>query len=317
MRSSRLGSATALVALLALAYAGARPVGPLPPLGPLLDPANGLFASVQTAELPPIAAGSIPGLGADVSVTYDDRGVPHIFAASTADAYRALGYVVARDRLFQIELQTRAGGGTLTELSGVVALPLDQATRALGMPRSAEHGWRTRTRPRRRGAGWRRTPKASTRSRRGLARRDMPFEYKLLGRTPYEYSALDMMHLLNRMGYTLASSEDELRPLRAASLVGAAAADALFPFHAPIVEPIQPSGQTAAGGHRHVARRPGTPDSAGRRVASNALGNADFACRLWFAPNAGRMRWAATTGRSRRRARPAATRCSPATRTSS
>src|SRR5919199_6988372 len=102
--------------LLALAlYAGARPLGPLPPLGPLLDPANGLWAVASTAELPRSASARVPGLSGRVEVRYDDRGVPHIFAATEEDAYRALGYVVARDRLFQLEIQTRAASGRLTE----------------------------------------------------------------------------------------------------------------------------------------------------------------------------------------------------------
>ncbi|MDH5643899.1 MAG: penicillin acylase family protein, partial [Gemmatimonadota bacterium] len=63
---------------------------------------------------------------AEVEVVYDRRGVPHIWAASVEDAFRALGYVVARDRLFQLELQARAPEGTLTELVGDVALSLDR-----------------------------------------------------------------------------------------------------------------------------------------------------------------------------------------------
>ncbi len=261
MRSTRLGSVIALIVLAVLGYAGARPVGPLPPLGPLLDPANGILASVHSAELPPLSEGSIPGLQGPVSVTYDDRGVPHIFASNTDDAYRALGYVVARDRLFQIEMQTRAGGGTLTELVGEVALPLDQATRALGMPRSAEGRvadadtttptWRMASAYAAGVNAW----------RRQLSRRDYPLEYKLLGRAPYEYTVLEMQHLQNRMGYTLASSEDELRHVRAAALVGRAAADALFPTHAPIVEPLQPNGQSAPRRDPTVLPPPGTPDS--------------------------------------------------------
>ncbi|WP_438895201.1 penicillin acylase family protein, partial [Bacillus cereus group sp. BC312] len=71
-------------------------------------------------------------------IRYDHRSVPHIFARNELDAVRALGYVVARDRLFQLELQSRAGEGTLTELVGEAALPADQETRRLGMPRAAE-----------------------------------------------------------------------------------------------------------------------------------------------------------------------------------
>src|SRR5688500_14357589 len=97
--------ARALTAALLLAgtlYVGARSVGPAPPIGPLLDPANGAWAAVRSAELPREATVAVPGLGAETRVVYDRRGVPHIFAATEVDAYRALGYVVARDRLFQL-----------------------------------------------------------------------------------------------------------------------------------------------------------------------------------------------------------------------
>src|SRR6266550_1729181 len=101
-------TAFASIVLAALLFTGFRPVGPLPAIGRLLDPANGVWATAKTANLPPIEQGRIPGLKAPVQVLFDDRGVPHIFAASEDDAYRALGCVMARDRLFQRELQTRA-----------------------------------------------------------------------------------------------------------------------------------------------------------------------------------------------------------------
>ncbi len=301
MRSSRTGSLVAVIVLVVVGYIGARPVGPLPPLGPLLDPANGLLASVRTAELPAVAASRIPGLQGEVSITYDDRGVPHIFASTTADAYRALGYVVARDRLFQIEMQTRAGGGTLTELVGEVALPLDQATRALGMPRAAEgrvanadtatSTWRMVSAYAEGVNAW----------RNQLARRDYPLEYKLLGRAPYTYSAVETMHLLNRMGYTLASSQDELRHARAAALVGREAADALFPTHAPIVEPIQPNGQLAARTDSVRMPGPGAPDSTSVALLK-AMGNVDLRLALGLperGPDAvGSNNWAVAPARS-------------------
>jgi penicillin amidase len=301
MARSRVGTVSALIALGVVGYVGARPVGPLPPLGALLDPANGLFASVQTAELPTSASTAIPGVGAPVNVTYDDRGVPHIFAANSRDAYRALGYVVARDRLFQIELQTRAGGGTLTELVGDRALPLDQATRALGMPRAAEQRVSQAD-----------TTTASWQMMRAyadginawiaqLSRRDLPLEYKLLGREPRTFSALDVMHLLNRMGYTLASSEDELRHMRAAARVGRAAADALFPVHAPIVEPIQPNGQSTHRVDAIALATPGAPDSLALALVEQ-LGNVDTRVALGLParqPDAvGSNNWAVSPSRS-------------------
>ena len=92
---------------------------------------------------------------------YDERAVPHIFARSEEDAYRALGYVVARDRLFQLYLQTLAASGRLTEIGGAQALALDREMRHLGLPRAAERsGVEPRRHERRRCARRARTPTA-------------------------------------------------------------------------------------------------------------------------------------------------------------
>ena len=115
MNSSRLGDVLAGAILAGLLALSIRRTGPLPALGPLLDPANGVWSVARQAELPATASGVVPGLLGPVRIRYDQRGVPHIFAASETDAIRALGYVVARDRLLQMELQWRAGAGRLTE----------------------------------------------------------------------------------------------------------------------------------------------------------------------------------------------------------
>ena len=99
---SRLQLVLAIIVLIAALTVGARKTGPVPALGPFLDPANGVWSMARSSSLPATATGAVPGLGGDVRVVYDDRSVPHIFAATETDAYRALGYVVARDRLFQM-----------------------------------------------------------------------------------------------------------------------------------------------------------------------------------------------------------------------
>src|SRR6185437_2560102 len=83
--------ALSAVALCGVVYAGLRPVGPLPPLGRLLDPVRGVWGAAGNALLLRNATVGIPGLQGAVEVRYDDRGVPHIFATTEEDAYRALG----------------------------------------------------------------------------------------------------------------------------------------------------------------------------------------------------------------------------------
>ncbi len=90
----------------------------------------------------PVYAGSqtLLGLAAEVEILYDNYGVPHIYAQNQPDAYFALGYVHAQDRLFQMEMLRRAASGRLSEVLGKDLLPVDRLFRTLGINQFArEH----------------------------------------------------------------------------------------------------------------------------------------------------------------------------------
>ena len=84
-------------------------------------------------------AGSIPGMSAPATVMFDRYGIPRIQAATAQDAAAALGWVHARDRLFQMDLMRRgAASGRVAELAGPRAVPLDRTMRVLGLRHQAE-----------------------------------------------------------------------------------------------------------------------------------------------------------------------------------
>ncbi len=89
-------------------------------------------------SLPDLAFPKIPGLHGTVSVAFDDRGVATITAADAGDAYRVQGYLTARERLFQMELQRRLAGGELSEVFGSAALASDRLHRTYGFARVAD-----------------------------------------------------------------------------------------------------------------------------------------------------------------------------------
>jgi penicillin amidase len=76
-------------------------------------------------------AATLQKLSAPVNVAYDERGVPHIQAQNEADMYRALGYVHAQDRLFQMEMVRRLAQGELAEILGPKLLENDKLFRTL------------------------------------------------------------------------------------------------------------------------------------------------------------------------------------------
>ncbi len=92
---------------------------------------------------PPPVSGEVKlaGLGAPVDLVWDQYAVPHIFAGSMRDAYRTMGWVHARDRLWQMETQRRIGQGRLSELIGKMGLDFDEEMRVLGVYRLAEKSY--------------------------------------------------------------------------------------------------------------------------------------------------------------------------------
>jgi penicillin amidase len=107
-------------------------------LGTLLPIHQGCARSSAVAIQPEPTNIQVAGLRASVSVRRDERGVPYIEAANQEDLYFAQGYVVAKDRLWQMDLLRRTASGELAEVLGTGALEEDKRRRALGFARIAE-----------------------------------------------------------------------------------------------------------------------------------------------------------------------------------
>lgn len=88
----------------------------------------------------PLTAGTLQldGLRGKVTIVRDRNAVPHITATDRLDAYYALGYVHAQDRLWQMQMNKRIAAGRLAEILGEGALDTDRFLRTLGVRRNAE-----------------------------------------------------------------------------------------------------------------------------------------------------------------------------------
>ncbi len=80
----------------------------------------------------------IEGLSAPVDIKIDADGVPRIRAASERDAAAAMGFLHARERMFQMDLMRRAARGELSEVVGPATLRLDRFNRTLGLRERVE-----------------------------------------------------------------------------------------------------------------------------------------------------------------------------------
>ncbi len=79
-------------------------------------------APAPLASVPQTERWEIPGLTEDAFVVRTEMDVPHVYARNQTDALRVLGFVMARDRWFQMDLTRRLSQGRISELLGDVAL---------------------------------------------------------------------------------------------------------------------------------------------------------------------------------------------------
>ncbi|HEX2089901.1 MAG TPA: penicillin acylase family protein [Actinomycetota bacterium] len=89
------------------------------------------------AALPPVQGQlRIAGLREPVEIVRDRWGVPHIYARNLHDAYFTQGFVVASERLFQLDFTARLATGRLSELLGDLTLSIDRFVRTVGWNRA-------------------------------------------------------------------------------------------------------------------------------------------------------------------------------------
>lgn len=289
---AKLAASSAVLALLVLA--GSRRTGPLPPLGPLLDPVHGIWGAAYSTRLPRSAEAAIPGLTGPVRVVYDDRRVPHVFASTVPDALRALGYVVARDRLFQMELQARATAGTLSELLGASLLEADMQARRLGLAWAADRDLQQLDRQPEVAEAVHAYADGVNAFVSNLSAPERPFEHHLLGATPASWEPVHTFYLLKRMGWILSFAPVELAKDRVKAAVGRAAADALFPVRSPVQEPVVPyRGPRFSNTPIPPPKSPASPESAASdpTAARSLVGGGP-------SPEAGSNNWAVAPSRS-------------------
>lgn len=223
-----------------LIYTLSVPLGPLPPAGSFFHPTMGFWANAGTAGVTggitlPISAASDP-----VDVFYDERGVPHIFAQNDADLYFAQGYVTARDRLFQMELQIRAAGGTLSEWLGETTIEYDRHQRRLGMIYGAEQAMTLITENDTIRTAIESYADGVNAYINSLSYESYPLEYKILNVEPAEWRPINTALLLKYMTQMLAGRSDDFRMSNTIAHFGEEFVNNFLSGRSDLMEPIVP-----------------------------------------------------------------------------
>lgn len=198
---------------------GSRKVLPVA-LGEFLSPQEGIWQNAEAVNKDSNADIKIKGLKNNVQVMMDDKLVPHIFAEQENDAYFVQGYLHAKFRLWQMEFQTFAAAGRLSEIVGSKALKFDRNQRRLGMVYAAENALvKMEQDPSTKAAMDAYT--AGVNSYIGeLDNGALPIEYKLLGYKPELWSNLKSALFTKQMTQVLAGYDNDLEMTEAFQYLG-------------------------------------------------------------------------------------------------
>ncbi len=210
---------------------------PIPPLGKFLDPFHGFWKNAETGEIKNVAL-TIPGLSATVSVVYDSTLIPHIYASNDNDLYAAQGFITAKNRLWQMEFQTHASAGRLSEIVGKAAFDFDRQQRRLGMVFAAENSLKQMEINPIAKALLDSYTKGINAYINTLKYEDLPIEYKLLDYQPEPWTNIKAGLLLKYMAKTLNMGEKDLEMTNALKLFGKETLDLLYPDHEGWSDPI-------------------------------------------------------------------------------
>jgi penicillin G amidase len=239
------------------------------PLGRLLSPQHGIWQNAESFNHSYSDDLSFSQLSGKVSVYFDDRLVPHVFAEHETDAFFVQGYLHAKFRLWQMELQTMAAAGRASEIIGEKALTHDREFRRLGMVYGAEIALKEiESEPFTKSVCDAYTAGVNAYIA-GLTESSLPLEYKLIGYQPENWNNLKTALFAKYMSYDLAGHDDDFEMTNAKSYFSKEDFEKIYPSAPDSLAPVIPAG-TVFPAPKMIATPP-------LRVDSNYFSKKDIA----------------------------------------
>jgi len=214
----------------------------LPPIGKFLSPFTGFWKNADPIANLESKKMNLKGIKGSIEIKWDDRLVPHISAQNSEDLMFAQGFVTAANRLWQMDVASRATAGRLSEVMGSRTLLFDKNTRRKGMAIAAEHAL----------SAWKKDAavmKMINSYTAGvnawiseLKPADYPIEFKLLDYQPEPWTDLKVAMLATSMANTLSTQEYDLENTNALKIFGSAEYNYLYAQPNKAQVPIIPAG---------------------------------------------------------------------------
>lgn len=222
------------------------PVGPIPPVGKFFSPQHGFWLNAETeGEMEDLILQNLP-LKQPATVYFDNRLVPHVFANNDHDAIMIQGYLHAKYRLWQMEFQTFAAGGRLSEILGAgpdsIYLKNDRNMRRMGMVYGASQSLKAMESD----PVTSEIIQAYTRGVNArideLQLKDLPLEYRLLNYNPGHWTNMKTALFLMYMSYDLTGYDNDIEMTNAKAVVNKAMLDIMYPAFPDSLDPVISKG---------------------------------------------------------------------------
>ncbi len=226
-----------------LVYALNKKWGDIPPAGKFLSPQHGFWQNAEPASQGFDEKLEFSRLKGKAEVFLDERLVPHVFAENDEDLYFIQGYLHAKFRLFQMDLQTKAAEGRASEIAGPVAVDFDKSKRRLGMKFAAENALREIEKDPAGKTIFDAYTDGVNAFIATLTESKLPIEYKLLDIEPEKWTNLRTALLLKMMAEMLSSgTESDLAYTNAKAIFNEEQLKMLYPQVHDSLVPIIPKG---------------------------------------------------------------------------
>ncbi|MBI5857155.1 MAG: penicillin acylase family protein [Sphingobacteriales bacterium] len=217
--------------------------GNIPPMGKFLSPQHGFWQNAEPDNKSFNADLKLSGLKSKAEVYFDDRLVPHVFAENDEDLYFIQGYLHAKFRLFQMDLQTKAAEGRASEIAGAKAVEFDKRQRRMGMRFAAENAMKEVEKDPLSKTMFDAYTNGVNAYISSMKESELPVEYKLLNFKPEKWSNIRTALLLKMMAKMLTGeTEKDLPNTNAKSIFTPDELKMLYPQVPDSLEPIVPKG---------------------------------------------------------------------------
>lgn len=196
----------------AVVFCLSQKLGPLPSLGPFLSFNDGVFSQYKKN----ISFGKkslsfeLKNLEHPVEVFLDSNLIPHIFAGSKKDLYRAQGYVTAQFRLWQMDMTTRAAGGQLSEVLGAKAQKIDELFIKMGLREASKRALDEMMEDPATQLALTAYVDGVNQYISSLSYKDWPVEYKVVQSRPQLFEPIRVAQLLKIMSFNLSGRSYDL-----------------------------------------------------------------------------------------------------------